>query len=636
MVLPEGTKWQISPKDRTLQLSFSTVFSEIDLSNVFTRISRARVFGINADPSNQGLDILLTCDCGFRTALEGNSLLVIDIGEGFLRPVGNVDFNNWNNASLIEKPKNNAIELPVVFRKSSNNFLSSTSLTSSNASAALTESNSIQLKRDPFEEMLNTQEIKDATSLDLSELSSQIAGATSQGLLESNSQNKLLAIEPYDIIDAAKPHANMRTGFATELNDTTTRLDPQYPEGCTGKTNLDIANWGGELGFAAGLSNWRRSIMLEFDEVNAEAAIGLARHYLHYGFGREAQAALNLFLTSDSHPQAEYLRSMARIMDFGYDPLFKNTAWNLACDGEVALWSVLAIEKLSPSIKLDVLGLRLAFEALPQNLKQHLGPGLVKKFMQFGDNITAESILASVSRGQFYLNPELRFLQASKSLSSNNGEATVVPLLSIMKGNSQFSPLAVIALVDAAVAANQPIEKELLEIVSAYQFEQRKTEFSGELKRALVLSFAFSGNFDEAFEHLEGLTVEVSSPVYSETRAQVMKRVLEEADDIEFLKIALREPIIDITTVLENEFAERLLNIGFTENALEILAEVSDGQDGHKRRLLRAKAASLLNEPIVVEAALTGIPGEVATIVKAEAKTLKGDYSEALFLDSES
>lgn len=618
MNLPEDAQWQITSEAKVLQLTFNTVFSDIDLSNAFTRISRERVYDIKVRLNNQGLDILLNCECGFRAAIEQSSLFIIDIGESLPKTTGDQRKSIEEDIAISESTTDNFVKLPIAIKDHSS-ILSPQSLIPE-----------IKLRNedDPSEVKAASQDIGEETNINLETLNAQISNATIQGLLKLNDQSQVTPLQSYrDPLSIQRP-PNMRTLFATEIDVSAQTLETQYDDTCPPEVDFNIGNWGNEAGFAAGLIGWRQSIMKEFDEVNVEAVLGLARHYLHYGFGQEAQAALDLL--PSSIPQVEHLRIMARIVDFGYDPLGVVTFSNMACGGEGALWSALAVQNFSAPVDLDISALRLAFEGLPQNLKQYLGPRLAEKFAELGDNSTAESILASISQRQNDRNPALEFSQAIKVLNGNDAAAAAAPLQNVLESNSQFSPLALVGLVDAAVAANQTIDDRLVDLVAAYQFEHRQTELSPELARAQVLSLAFSGQFDEAFERLEEFKDESSSLIYSETRSRVMIRLLEGADDIEFLKAALREPILGLTAPFENRFAGRLLDLGFAENALEILSETADGQDGQARRLLRAKAALLLNEPIVAEAELMGISDDAAISLRQEARRRQGDYSEAL------
>lgn len=630
--LPPGTEWQIVTEDEVLRLALKSPPTVIDISNVFSRISRERILDVKVRPNNQSIDILLACACGFRATLEDNSLLVIDIGERFTRQIGDQVGDNWNSPLNIENMERRTVEIPLVTERSNSPFRLPLKLTARNADVASQMNNAPQHRHYPFEIQTPKQTAKEATNPNLEGLNVQISGAMSQGLLIPSSLADPVPRETRGDQLSGERHPNLRTTSANEAVTVDEIPEAQGGAECPPREDFNIVEWGHESGFAAGLSEWRKQLMQEFDKVDADAAIGLARHYLYYGFGQEAQATLDLLSPSSglllpSSSQIEHFRFIARIIDFGYDPLNEDTSWMKACDGEAVLWSVLSAKNVTNISELEDTALSLAFEALPRHLKQHLGPELAKKLTQSGYSPTAENILFSVGRGQTEPTSAFEYAQAKQSLNEGNAEAASAPLSSVLKANSEFSPLALVALINAAVAADQPIDESLVDLVAAYQFENRKTELSGELSRAHVLALSFSGQFAEALERLEQLEDESSTSGYSETRSLVMTRLLVEADDIEFLDVAMSEPIVGLSTVIENRFAQRLLDLGFPEDALEILTEAADGEDGLARRLLRAKAALSLNEPVVAEAELLGLSSDDAYSLRAESRRLQGDFS---------
>jgi hypothetical protein len=626
--LPKAAQWQILPEDRRLRITFDLSDPKIDTSNVFSRIGRERISDIIVHSNKQGLDVLLACNCGYRANIEGASLLVIDVGEDFPKLPRSHLGDEQKNFLPENSTLNNYTTLPLLHERSSDIFLLTSILKPLNSDRNGQKADNMENVNSHVFTAEHSQEVGGRAHLDLGPLSAQIVNATSQGLLKSSDQAHSNRAENIGDPLAMQRHLSVRTMFASKLADKDETLDDRAHDDCVKDTDFKVSSWGNESGFAAGVSHWRQLLMQEFDEVNEDAAIGLARHYIHYGFGQEALATLDLLDTSAR--QVQHMRRMARIVDFGYDPEADDSYWQLACGSDAALWSVLSAENLSFVDELDIPGLRLAFEALPQNLRHHLGPGLAKKFIASGDNATAESILSSVTQGQTDPSPAYEYAQASHSLHQGEAEAVTAPLLNILKTNSAFSPLALVDLVDAAVAVDQPIDDDLVDLVAAYQFEYRQTELSGDLSRAQILSLAFSGRFSEALDKLSQLENESMTFSQSETYSLVMTRLLEQADDIEFLKLALRNLAVGLPVDIENRFAQRLLDLGFPEASLEILGKTADGEDGKTRRLLRAKAALLLNEPIIAEAELMGISGDDALFLRTEARRLQGVYTDAV------
>lgn len=616
VALPQDAQWRVEARDSGLRLDFSTPFSAVDTTNVFRRIDRRRVSAINVLPDNRGIDVSLACDCGFRAFLEGDALLVIDVGEGFPAQTS-AEAGTTNRGLAAGEDLQRDVALPLFGNSTSTPLFLPLSPRDPARDASM-----FDRTPEPQEVLLPARPARPAPGSDLGRLPAEIANAAAQGLLiPRDPMDPAFDVGPGG--SAVLRHPNVNTLVATEMpgleEPASTTADGQV---CSDAGVYDLPRWGHEAGFSTGLSEWRTSLTQEFDRVDVRAAIGLARHYLHYGFGKEALASLSLLPQPD--PQVDHLRRMARIVDLEHDPHDDDSSWMMACDGPVALWSVLSSDDLPLPHQLDVAAVRLAFEDLPQALKQHLGPRLATRFAASGDTVTAEGILSSVERGSSAPNPALQFAQAN--LRGDEAQDADGQLADIVGADTELAPLALVALVDSAVSAGQPIEENQVDLIAAYVFENRGTELSRELDRAHVLALAFSGQFVEALDRLELLEAETHDPL---TRSQVMTRLLEQADDVSFLTAVLGRPRGDISAALENRIAERFLNMGFAEAALEVIVAPAEGSDGRARRIIRAEAALQLNEPIVAEAELLGLSGEDVVSLRTEARRRQGDFAAA-------
>lgn len=622
--LTQDTEWSLNIEKNVLQLRFDEPFPIIDLSNVFQRINRNRILEIKKNPEDLGIDIILACECGFRAVLEDNSLLVIDIAETYSNLSSDADSILDRNLIASGTEDRDVAELPILFEKRHKH----SPLTMTSSFRKLGESpklsdlqtNELNKKKQKAENNLVNETLK----INREALLARISSAKIEGLLIPKPSTDQVITELQDLSLKGETHPNLRTVSSSEIISSIEVADPVNKNNCLPKEDFDISSWGHKDGFATGLSMWRQLIMKEFDEIDAVAAIGLAKHYIHYGFGQEAQATLDLLSYPD--PKIDHLRRMARIVDLGQDPSRSNTSWVTECGKEELLWFILSSERAPFLIDLEISAVQLAFEGLPQNLKQHLGPSLAEKFTLSGDNLTAESILASVRHDSANSNPAFEYAQASQDLSADDSTVARASLFTLLETNTEFSPLALIALVETAVAENQLIEDNMVDLVAAHLFENRHTELADDLSRAHILALAFSGKFSEALEDL--ILFEEATNVLdgNDTRSQIMVRLLNHADDIDFLAVVMGEPLTGLIPPIENQFAKRLLDLGFPETALEILAKPVDGEDGLNRRILRARAALLLNEPIVAEAELMGLSGEEVFSLRAAARRLRGDF----------
>lgn len=622
--LPQDVKWNLDIEGATLQLRFNETFPTIDISSVFQRISRNRISQIQKRSDNLGIDIFLACDCGFQAILEENSLLVIDISETLRNRSSQGDENIFDNASKPEIDDQRAVTLPLLNEGAQRNFfIAETILTQNNV--AISNISTFQKNE------LNTMEAHDQDTrdpevfyLNRKALLAQISSATSEGILKPSHSMEEVSSAIQGNFPKWQDHPNLRTISTSELVSQDEILDSLKQKTCIPKEEFDVSNWGHTDGFATGLSMWRNLLMEEFDKVDGVAALGLARHYIHYGFGQEAQAILDLLSYSDS--QIDHLRRMARIVDLGHDPVTDDNSWMMECGKEELLWSVLSLERVSSLTEPDSSAVRLAFEGLPPTLKQHLGPSLAKKLAESGDSVGADGILTSVGRDGSNPSPAFDYAQASQILRAGDTQTATKPLSNVLKTNSEYSPLALIALIDTAVAENQHVDDSTVNLVASYLFENRQTDLSEDLSRAHILALAFSGRFTEAFDNLTLFEDATNTLDSFDTRSQVMERLLDHADDIKFLAAVMNRQLTGLSSAIENRFAQRLLDLGFPETALEIMAETAEDEDDRTRRLLRARAAMLMNEPEVAEAELMGLSGEEVFSLRAAARRLRGDF----------
>lgn len=628
--LPQGTEWQVDATASGLSVFLSGPLREIDTDSVFRRISRNRVADIKVAPDGTGLEIMLGCDCGFRSYVEGGSLLVIDIGESIPRQARMASFGFARATGQARVAAQRTFELPLFGEDRIDplqlqfGLFGGDLFDPSNLPAASDMSSQHTLEK--LELQTNVRKLDEAEAM----LLAQMGLATEQGLLTPVDP---MAHFPTSAAENAFPgmsSPNFRMRLATEPETRIETGDMQTGDAtfCPERDAMDLQNWGNPVGFSTGLSTWRQKLMLEFDRIDSPAVLGLSRHYLHYGFGQEAAATLALLPQTD--PQVEILTSMARIIDLGHDPQHGPMSQMFECGGPSALWSVLSVENIPPAIELNTADLRLAFESLPRHLKQHLGPKLATRLSSAGDDETADVILSSVSLSGDDTSPALEFARAQFSLRRGDGDSVQDALNSVLETSTELSPEALAAIVDTAVSADQAIDDEKVDLVAAYLFENRQSAIAGDLERALVLALAHSGQFAEAFDRLAMMEANSGAPPGNDTRLAVMSRLVNHASDIEFLAETLASTSEGLPPALGNSVAKRLLTLGFAEMALAYLPEAAEGPDGRERRIMRAKAALAMDEPVTAEAELLGLSGEDIDVLRADARRRQGNYADAL------
>lgn len=626
-LLPQAN-WRIDSKDDKLLLSLSQPMQAIETETVFQRIERDRILQIIPRDDLRGLEVVLGCNCGYRVFQHSDTLLVIDIGEALPRQdvAGSLGIASVYEeagspeAARMALPTNSAgtLDLPLFLPKPKRD----------QPDGSLDARPLVDVGALPFAHPQSSWRAA-AGAAELSSLIEEIARATRQGLLRPAPE-----LSAIDTNDAALPglsaFPNIRTRDSTEPSRASADLIAQQRTdlSCLEKEHLDIANWGHVEGFSSGIAAWRTKLATDMDRIDPDAVLGLARHYLHYGFGAEAIATLSEANVSNEY--ADLLLTLGRIIDYGHATENDMLSGMTGCPGPVALWSLLSNQDHPQPLDLSMPDLRFAFEELPAHLKEQLGPGLVARLSAVGEGAVASEILSSTTRSLGQITPPVAFASAAIELEKGNIEGAEDQLEALVQTNSALTPQALVTFIESAVQADQSIELDMVELVAAHLFENRRSPLAADLSRAHVLALAHADQFTEALDRLLVAGEDLPDDKENMTASRVMSRLVSHGSDIDFLAGAANRLPMALAPEVENRIAARLLSLGFPEMADRFLTSTAEGDDGRERRLLRAKAALALDQPLQAEAELLGLSGQDVKLLRAEAQQSGGDFGAAL------
>lgn len=628
LTIGERWQWRVTPSAGTLEVRMSESFEEFDISTVFSRINRSRIAELNPQTDSRGLDIGLNCDCGFRAYVEGGDLLVVDIGEGLPKQnsVGSPGFT----LPVMSRPevlRPDAV-LPVVTeRQHARQAFDAMSQMSAPNRTRPPIPNAVDLSEPEGTSLQPDESAEDRNALE--RVVQEITKAQKQGLLIGSGQEAASELsQPPNNSGSAVSNIRMRKSQWDDVADLV--HDDQTQDGtiCPPIQWFDIAEWAHPQGFSAGVGEWSLQLTREFDVIDEEAVFSLARHYLHFGFGAEADATLRLL--GDTSPERETLSALARIVDEGHDPAHGPMSGMMSCNGPPALWSTLSYTQLPRHADMNIPDVRLSFDALPRHLRTQLAPVLANKLAAAGKPEVAEAILASLSRAPEPESPDLDLAQAKLGIERGDSGTAIQSLETVAQSNSDASQEALILLVDNAVAQGHEINQELIDLVALALFENRRSPLAAELSRVHTLALAHGGQFTAAFSELARLTDDADHLNAIKTVSQVMARLVSHASDMDFLLNTLNAPILPHDSAVENATARRLLRLGFPEAARQTLRGPADRQAQKERRELRAEAALALGQPLEAEAELLGVEGPGADLLRVRAREMVQDYAAAL------
>jgi hypothetical protein len=432
---------------------------------------------------------------------------------------------------------------------------------------------------------------------------------------------------------ADRPAANIRITTSMDVpsrSDSSQQTLSDQGLWCPPNDATDVASWGDTRAFDVQISEARLNLFGEFDRLNPDAAILLAKRYLYFGFGAEARQVLGL--DPNLETEQRLLMDLANIMDAGASKSDISIQSFADCTGNISLWAFLADDKNSSGETIEPNILLLALTKLPVHLRQHLAPIVSDRFLVRGDLVSAATALRSLERLPDPLLPAAKFAQANVGITTGQTTEGAKKLLDVATANVAQSPEALISLVDTRIDSGDAIDPETVSLVEAYAQELRDSELGPSLRRAHILALIKTQEFDRALREIEALGKKNAADDVNEMREQFTRKLTETASDIVFLDATFQqvnedlEPLNTDTKIL---LASRLLVLGFATSALDIVQTVPDRPRNQERQMLAARIALALNQPFQALADLLEASGEAADILRADAKSMAGAHQEA-------
>ena len=220
-------------------------------------------------------------------------------------------------------------------------------------------------------------------------------------------------------------------------------------------------------------------------------------------------------------------------------------------------------------------------------------------------------------------------IEAERNLSEGDLKDATENLKTVVAQNNELSPQALVKMVDADIQRGTDITIETHDLVESYAFQFRDTDVGRELTRVSILAKASLGDFAKAFSAIRAAENE---PYAAKTMLQITEVLSRIPDDFTFMRHALNLTSVErasLTSDLQNNLAERLLELGFPSQAADFVKAGASEDADRKRRIIRAKIALAENLPRRAEADLLGLSGADVDAIRAEARNLVGDYMNA-------
>lgn len=605
--------WQFGRSSDKYELRLNSPEIIFNLSDVFRRIGNDRISSIE-DLGQGRLTLKVNCDCTLDVRQLPNDGLMVDVRDG--RPE---EDNPWeiplektvsSNLLLLPSPGNTI--LPVVFP----------TIPQGLTIGPLAETPEIFLTRQ------NVQRIERMKN----DLIEQTARAAAQGLISfdisSNTLSKKNAedaqaeiMEPTTpvSIPSLTPNILIETQVDRDIRALKPTREGMQATECIAAAVLDVGSWYELESVRHEIGPARMNLVDTRGRADPRAHEELAKMLIFLSFGREAKTML---MGGPSNiPNSALLLEMANIMDEQTLPPSATLAGQLNCNTLGAVWAALAFERISPLDDVNTVAIVRGVSAMPKHLRQFLGPKIAAKLMDFGDEEAALQIRNAIQRGEVTLSSDSLMLDATLDLSAGNSEEAQSKLVVVAESRSHQAALALATLMENRMAQQQIVASDLIEQAAALAFELKGSDGAVALTEAMIRAQVYNSEYDRALD----LVVKASSEellmpeAARRFRTLTLSRLASEADDTEFLQIALRETALQI---LEDParlaVAARFLSLGMPGPARSTLGTRADIPVQEERYVL-AEIAILEGKPSIAESYLTGLDTSQANALRERA-----------------
>lgn len=400
---------------------------------------------------------------------------------------------------------------------------------------------------------------------------------------------------------------------------------------CVPSEELDIASWGLMPDGKPDLAAYREGLVGEFDDINPEAAMRLARYYAYLTFGAEALQELSN--VDPPTPDRDLVAAIATIMD--QDTVHPRTAYfrgQETCGTAAALWALLAGPELRTEQPVDVDAAIQAFTDLPDHIKRHLGPRLLDTFRAGGKLEAAQIVRNRIGLSGEGAEVEVAVSSAQLDHALGDAHKAEEQIADVLETKDPDSPEALLALAETRIEAGTPIDDELLGALEALAVDTHDTETGHGIDRAIAEAHLLRGEYREARDFALSSGGELDDVSARDLLRRVYMAASEKADAEPFLRLVLphAEGLVMETAdqPARQAIAARLVDLGFAGDALAVLGPL-DGRSTPPARQIAARAELALNNPDGAIAALAPLNLDFAAPLLGKAEEMAGRYELA-------
>lgn len=409
-------------------------------------------------------------------------------------------------------------------------------------------------------------------------------------------------------------------------------IPPVAPE-CLPDSALDLPNWSQGQALFDEAPKLDARLVGEFDRPDPKALTDLARLYIRFGFGMEAESLLAGF--DIDLPDRALLLDLARAVEARPISSTGPLSVRAACPGRHALW--LAIGGVAPVFQDEATfaTVQTAFAELPPDLRVLLGPRLITRLLDAGHPAEARSLYETTARSAEMASADLLLAEALLRAGEGDAAGGAAALRDLIASNPPNAVEALSRLARLDLDANLPSDPTMVTDLRAAALESRGGAGEAALRGLLVETLARDGDLTSAIAELRAARADL--PASEERFDRLRAEILAAADPTAtgaaaYAEVILAEaPLLGLgpeTDAGRHAIALRLLDLGLPRNSLDILAPAL-GRGLPEARMVAAEAQLRLDQPEAAQALLDGLDTPEAAALRARILARTGDFSGA-------
>lgn len=420
-----------------------------------------------------------------------------------------------------------------------------------------------------------------------------------------------------------QPGVGVSTSVDRDLALIAGEIESAIGSTCLPEDLFSIENWGDDSGFHEQVAGLAEDLAGEFGEEPRDAQDALARLYIHFGFGAEARVVLAADPALSQTRQV--LFELAGLID-DYPGSYDLIATQAGCRTPAGLWAFYVNPmRLQEDDRRNLLQ---QFYRVPQPLRGQIAPRVAQKFIEAGDPETADRVLNASANSDFEATHDVQVTRALIAVERDDPEGAIEVLRREALENSRASPESVVQLINLSLDQDQAPNVDDLDLAAVMQREFRGRPVAEDLAIAEARGRIAIGQYDTALALMTGRDGAQPNLLIDAAYAALTR----DSQTPEFLEYAFTNIPQQVTSRTQNAMAERMLDLGFPERAIDLLAAPADQDAAAERRYLRAQGSIAVGDYLAVLDGLTGISGKRADELRSQAYVGLGEYRTALDL----